>query len=306
MNPDTRLTVAQLQKICSTHSVPYRSHERIITGFSHEVHRLNDDLVIKLFNSNDANKFKTESGLLASDMPFLKPKLVAKAEKGEVIDRAYVIMTYVPGMALGSNWHRATNAQRERLIKEICRSLKSISHIDPSNISLEAKESWELSVRKRIEDLVAKLQSKNILDSQSVEKVLKTLEKNIHVLARSKMYPVYWDVHFDNFIVNEKFELQAIIDLENVELTPLDYPLVIVKKQMEEPEKYFREEDEKYANKKDYVQLMAWYKKYYPEMFAFENLDDRIKLYELSDTLHLLVNWSHVKSLHEKLERLTS
>lgn len=91
------------------------------------------------------------------------------------------------------------------------------------------------------------------------------------------MYPVYWDIHFDNSIVNEKFELQAIIDLENVELTPLDYPLVIVKKQTDEPEKYLREENEKYANKKDYVQLMAWYKKYYPEMFAFENLKDRNK-----------------------------
>lgn len=59
-------------------------------------------------------------------MPFLKPKLVAKAEKGEVIDRAYVIMTYVPGISLGSNWHRANNSQREQIIKQVCHSLNKL------------------------------------------------------------------------------------------------------------------------------------------------------------------------------------
>lgn len=138
------------------------------------------------------------------------------------------------------------------------------------------------------------------------KKVLQTLEKNISVLADGKLHPVYWDIHFDNFIVNENFELQAIIDLENVELTSLDYPLVVVKKQMDEPEKYLNEEDEKYVDKKDYTQLMAWYKKYYPEMFAFENLEERIRLYEVWDTMHLLVDWPHVKSLYKKLDNLIS
>ncbi|HTE22576.1 MAG TPA: aminoglycoside phosphotransferase family protein [Candidatus Limnocylindria bacterium] len=306
MNPDTKVTSDQLKAICARHKIPYRSHQRITTGFSHEVHRLNDDLVIKLFNTDDQGKFKTEAAVLASDLPFLKPRLTAKNEKDDETGRSYVIMTYVPGMSLGSNWHRATEAQREQLIKDICRSLKVINQISPKDIALEAKDSWDASVKKHIESLVIKLQHKDAIDAQTAEKVRATLGKNLHALANSELHPVYWDIHFDNFIVNDNFELQAIIDLENVEPTSLDYPLFVIQKQTDEPEKFLREEDEKYADRKDYAQLKAWYEKYYPEMFAFKHLDERMKLYQLWDTLHLLVDWSHVQELYEKLDRLTA
>jgi hypothetical protein len=74
MNPKTKVTVGQLKAICARHTIPYHSHKRITTGFSHEVHRLNDDLVIKPFNTDDQNRFETEAALLASDVPFLKPR----------------------------------------------------------------------------------------------------------------------------------------------------------------------------------------------------------------------------------------
>ena len=93
MNPDTKLTTEQIKAICARHNFPYYSHSRITNGFSHEVHRLNDDLVLKLFNSDDPRSFKTESAVLSSDLPFLKPKLVALGEKNEVIDRNYIIMS---------------------------------------------------------------------------------------------------------------------------------------------------------------------------------------------------------------------
>jgi hypothetical protein len=123
----------------------------------------------------------------------------------------------------------------------------------------------------------------------------------------SKLYPVYWDIHFDNFIVNDEFELQAVIDLENVELTSLDYPLFVIQKQTDEPEKFLREEDEKYADIKDYEKLKSWYQSYYPEMFEFVNIETRLAVYQLLDTLHLLNDgWSHVKELHANLEKLMS
>ena len=115
----------------------------------------------------------------------------------------------------------------------------------------------------------------------------------------------YWDVHLDNFIVNDRFELQAIIDLENVELTALDYPLFAIEKMMHEPHKYLAEEDEKYADVKDYAKLKTWYRKYYPEMFDFKDQKTRVELYQLLDALHLAVDWSHVPELSEQINALT-
>jgi aminoglycoside phosphotransferase (APT) family kinase protein len=306
MNPDTKLTLAELKTICGRHGIHYQSHSRITTGFSHEVHRLNDNLILKLFNTEDARHFKTESALLASALPFAKPKLAASEMKDGVIDRDYIIMSFVPGISLGSVWHLATERQREHVIKEICQSLQIINNIEPSGIGLVVPSTWTASLSKRAEDLSTELLKRKIIDQQTAEKIGAFFRLRVHSLGKSDLCPVYWDIHFDNFIVNDQLQLQAIIDLENVELTALDYPLFVIQKQMDDPEKFLREEDEKFADKKDYVNLKAYYRKYYPQMFEFSDLDTRLKIYQLLDVLHLLKDWSHVKELYLKLDQLTS
>ncbi len=306
MNPDTKLTLEQIKAICARHNIPYQHHERITTGFSHEVHRINENLIIKIFNEYDERRFKTERAVVASDLPFKKPYLIASAEHSKDIDRSYIIMSFVPGISLGGIWHMATDVQREALIKDICESLKVINQIKPEDIALAEVVSWESSIQNRSEGLITKLKSKNIIDSSMTEKVRRKIRSCVHMFRNDKVHPVYWDIHFDNFIVNDDFKLQAIIDLENVELTALDYPLFIIQKQINKPEKFLREEDEQYANREDYKYIKGWYKKYYPEMFAFDNLEARINIYQLLDTLHLLINWSHVEELYVKLDELTA
>lgn len=73
MNPETKLTDEQIKAICARHDIQYQSHIRINTGFSHEVHRLNNDLLIKLFNTGKPRNFETELTLLKSDQIFQNP-----------------------------------------------------------------------------------------------------------------------------------------------------------------------------------------------------------------------------------------
>ena len=73
---------------------------------------------------------------------------------------------------------------------------------------------------------------------------------------------------------------------------------------MELPHKYLAEEEEKYADKADYVHLWDWYKQYYPQMFAFDHLEKRVKLYQLLDELHLMIDWSHDSELRESFNKL--
>jgi aminoglycoside phosphotransferase (APT) family kinase protein len=306
MNPDTKLTVEQLKAICRHHRIPYHSHERITAGFSHEVHRLNDDLVIKVFNGDSGRRFETERALLGSVQPFRKPQLVASATQGDSVGRSYIIMTYVTGLSLGSHWHEASDSQRERLIDQVSQSLRVINKIYPEEIALKMGGSWRDICVNRGRSLTAKLLASSVIDETTAEKVVKVFEQQSAMLLNAKLLPVYWDIHFDNFIVSDDFELRALIDLENVELTSLDYPLFVVYKQIAEPEKYLREGHEKYAKKEDYRKLREWYARYYPEMFDFRDLESRVRLYQLLDILHLLVDWSHVKELYTKLDSLIS
>lgn len=73
---------------------------------------------------------------------------------------------------------------------------------------------------------------------------------------------------------------------------------------MSDPAKYLSLEDERYARAEDYEKLESWYQKYYPEMFTFDNLEQRIKIYQLIDTLHLLNHWPKVKELYVALNSL--
>lgn len=304
MNPDTKLTNYELEVIFQRHSISYSSHSRINSGFSHEVHRINEDLIIKLFNSSDNRNFSTELAVLRSGDNFAKPKLIASHVGNKKNDRSYIIMSFIPGYSLGSRWHLATEKQREKLIKDISHILKAINKLDPKNIGGSDK-SWDAYIEDKIKKLVDNLLAKETIDKSCAKAIVNYVDTNLKFLANSKLYPVYWDIHFDNFIVNENFELQAIIDLENVELAALDYPVFIMDNLMKEPQKYLQEEDEKHANVADYVKLAEWYKKYYPEMFSFDNRIERALLYQLIDTLQLLQDWPEVKDLHRKLISIT-
>ena len=133
MNPETKLTQAQVELICTTHGIPYSSHERITTGFSHEVHRLNDDLVLKVFNATIPKVFNAELAMLGSDLAFPKPKLIA-SDDGTLVGRSYIIMSYIPGSPLGTVWHNATDLQREHLIEAVSNALRTINMLDPDRL----------------------------------------------------------------------------------------------------------------------------------------------------------------------------
>jgi hypothetical protein len=305
MNPETKITTEEVKQICARHDIKYLSHNRITTGFSHEVHRLNDDLILKLFNKSSNKNFLCESRVLeVEDSRILKPKLIATYES-ENDERSYIIMSYIEGRSLGGIWHLAKDDQREHLIKQISVALQAFQDINPEFLKLEDYGSWQYYLDHKSNKLVNKLLEKSIINQKTSGEVLA-------VIGRSKAYfgadesvkPVYWDIHFDNFIVNEDYELQAIIDLENVRILPLDYPLFVVKKQMELPHKYLVEDEEKFADKADYVHLWDWYKKYYPQMFAFAHLEKRVKLYQLLDELHLMIDWSHDSELRESFNNL--
>lgn len=305
MNPETKLTQAQVELICSTHGIPYSSHERITTGFSHEVHRLNDDLVLKVFNATIPKVFNAELAMLGSDLAFPKPTLIA-SDDGALIGRSYIIMSYIPGVPLGTVWHGATDLQRECLIEAVSSTLRMINTLDPDQLSGDSFTSWSDQLRSRGEALTKELLADQKISKEQADKVLHTLQADSKYLVTDKLYSVYWDIHFDNFIVNDKFELQAIIDLENTERAAIDYPLFVIYKQIDKPHKYLREDHEQYADKADYEKLESWYQKYYPEMFTFENQAKRINYYLLLDTLWLCKDWWQGKDVHEDLARYTA
>ena len=304
MNPKTLLTTDQIINICNRHNIIYKNHTRITIGFSHEVHKLNNNTIIKLYKLGESIKYyQTELALLGSNLNFPKAKLIACYESKNKNERNYIIMSYVDGVSLGGVWHLANNTQREKIVKDVSKALKIINTLDPALI-----DSSHAPLSKRIEtkltNLAEKLSSNKTISAQTANKIVQKAKDTKLYFNDTKLFPVYYDIHFDNFIVNQNFNLQAIIDLENVEIAALDYPLFCLRKMTDEPHKYLSEQDEQFANKKDYINLIPWYKKYYPEMFAYKYPAQRLEFYQLIDTLNLLIDWPNDKTLYGKLELL--
>jgi aminoglycoside phosphotransferase (APT) family kinase protein len=238
------------------------------------------------------------------DLPFPKPKSIV-TDYDKNIGKNYVIMSYIPGASLGSVWHKTNDRQREVLIKDICNVLKNINEVDPSILD-DKSNSWQESRMQKAERIIGILKVNGIFNETQVQKATEAIKHYAPALAGNERKPVYWDIHFDNFLVNDNYELQGVVDLENVIYAALDYPLFVIQRMTDEPEKMLREEDEQYARTEDYARVKGWYEQYYPEMFDFPNLAVRLKFYQLLDALHLLRDWSHNKELWDKFEDLVN
>jgi aminoglycoside phosphotransferase (APT) family kinase protein len=304
MNPESTVTLGHIKTICIRHSIEYESHTRVSIGFTNEIYRLNKDLILKVYKSGNVKGFQTENALLKANISTRMPKLVASNDLHDVLDRDYIIMTYIKGVPAGHVWHKMNDMQREKLVQDYSTVLKLINSVNQEVLPFRSKYSWAESIVKRHAEMSKELLDKGTITHSQYTTTIKLSTDNSSCLETSTLCPVFWDIHFDNVLVDDDYSLMGLIDLENVEIAALDYPLYVVKKLMNEPEKYATLENEQHTYKEDYKDLWAWYQKYYPEMFEFNNLDKRLKMYELIDVLHLLKDWSADKSLVRKYNDL--
>ena len=300
MNPETTLTKQDIKNICDKYGITLSHTKRITDGFTNEVHLINDDVILKAcIRTDNIDRFKVESKVLQHKDDIAKPKFIADDFSGSVINPPYILMSYVEGQSLGSIWHTLSDQTREMLISQIADSLRKFNGIPISMLS-DVHELWGDSLVNGFAKSSTELIERKILTNEQAEAVSAILEKHRAELNQTPLKTVFWDIHFDNFIVKD-CKLAAIIDLEAVDQMAVDYPLFVVQKQVQDPIKFLSLENEQYAVKADYAHLWRWYQKYYPEMFEAESLDERVKIYRLLDVIHLLRDWSHVKELHDQL-----
>ncbi len=270
----------KVRKICAENSIELKKITPIEIGFTNKVYKINDDLILKIYRSKTS--FINEKSILQSDFDIKKPKLIAANP-----DENYIIMEFINGVSLGQIWHKASETQRESLIKQISENLKKINQI-PVKFFANCGKNWQEILNEDLKDHWQFLREKNVFNDDQISRAEKFWKENRQLFENENPVPVFWDVHFDNFIVDENFNLLSQIDFEEIWLAARDYPLFMLEKMIHEPKLLLSENDEKFADKKDYKNLKKYYQKHYPEMFDFRNLDRRVQVYHFMDMLHLL------------------
>jgi len=293
----------QIQKIFQAQGLgEVKSYKKYQIGFTNQVYLVNNKFILKICGSIANEKhFRKEVyfyQLFKDRLPV--PEVIALDESKKIIDQVYMIYPAIKGDNLYARWHLLSNPEMKNVFKQICDILMTISH-EPAEefikkFEIKAQQSWQDNIFNQLKADLKIIANKKLLSADFIKAIKKYLKDNYQILAEEKMALVFWDAHFDNFIIKDK-KIVGILDFERTDWSSIDYNLDVINRMVKEPHKYVSEESDKYIKDKDYADLLTWFKEFYPELFKFKNLEKRLDIYTLSDCLGLLPDWSRSEGL---------
>lgn len=199
-------------------------------------------------------------------------------------------------------WHKYTEKEREKIIKQICDILKIIFETKYSSklkkLGVSLVFDWKKKLLTTINDHLKKLMFKKIFTISELKNIKKYISNNKKFLQENKMCLCYCDVHFDNFIVRNK-KIVGILDLDGIGYKSNDYVLGFVKTMCTFPKTYTVEKYSMFVKKKDYRFIMKYFNKYYPQLFENKFIEKRINLYFLEILLRKITFIQDLKTIKE-------
>ena len=83
----------------------------------------------------------------------------------------------------------------------------------------------------------------------------------------------------------------------------IDYELLIIKQMLDNPIKFASEEDEPNVKDKDYAFVYKQLKEFYPELFEFKYIDDRVYIYQFIYNLSQAFEYNDDNRIKNELEK---
>lgn len=298
-----------VEKIFESHGLGnIESVANIEIGFTNKVYLVNDAFILKVCEDESSEqKFESEVffyNFFKDKIPVPKIRVFDKSKN--IYGKFFMIYPKIEGDNLYAKWHLLNNEQKKIIIKQICDILKVINE-SPYDEFLQKfdvnfSDNWHDKILNQIQNSLTKIEEKKLLSPEFIKVIKKFVEDNHHVLKEQKMALVYWDVHFDNILVQDT-NIVGILDFERTEVSSMDFVLDIVKRMVEYPKKYMSEKFEKFAKKEDYAHLLDWFQEFYPELFEFENLDKRLDLYAVEHDLDTLIWYPNSKEVKQMIAK---
>jgi hypothetical protein len=307
MNPKTTFTPEQITTVFRKHNLAQDPDiTRIAIGFTNEIYQV-DGYIFKVcvMKHNEPN-FRKESflyKLLQDKVPV--PQVVMTDDSCTILSKPYKIYKMLPGEPAASHWHEMSYEQRKSLIFDLYGHLKIIDatpHKDYfEQLNIDPDFNWQEYICDQIMKKLAVVAKEKLLPDMLVDRTKYFVQANRHVLEDQRLCLNFWDVHFDNILVDKSFRVCGLIDFEGIDVYSADYRLMTVDIMERYPHIFVSEVMEPYAKKEDYAHLLEWYKEFYAELFDFTDIARRIDFYDLLDIVSKLPEWPKAENLHERL-----
>ncbi len=310
MNIENTITPEQITATFRTHNLANNhSITRITTGFTNEVYAVNDYILKVCVDIDNEPNFEREIFLYQTLRGLARiPEPVVVDTSKIILSKFYMIYPKIEGDPVGRHWHLLSEKQRMELIADLCQQLRRMDNYPleeyAHRFGLKPHFVWQGKVVSGLSQALAKIRDQEILSEATMLAIEMYIRETAYVLREQKLGMVFWDVQWDNMLINSQNKLAALIDFEGISIASIDFRLMIIRAMAERPHLFMSEEMEPYANPQDYKDLMMWYRTFYPELFDFSDLEKRIDLYELGDILDHLPAWPKAKQSHDRLAKI--
>jgi len=275
-------------------------------GFNNKIIFVNNKYVLKIVtNAKIEDKVRKEGLLLEifrNKLPIAN--IIVSDFSKTVIPYSYLLVTRIEGINLYQVWAQLSDNERETIVREIIECLRILNNTDISSFVnsglFRTYTSWANFRNQEFTNSIAILEERNILDAQTLSLAIKFWESNMHLLHASYDVLTFWDIHFDNFLVQNS-RLVGMLDLEDVDIMSIDYPLQVVRRMSVMPKEYASEEQEASIVDEDYTEIYKLFGTYYTEAFRFEHMETRVDMYHLAYDLKILCDWPLAEDRKERV-----
>ena len=265
--------------------------EKINTGFTNTLYKVNNFYIVKICTEIDNEEnFKKEISFYNSNkVNALIPRLYYSNTEKKDVPYFYEILEKVNGVSLYNVWHTYTEEQRENIIKQLCDAMKQM-HCIKGN-----RYSWPEYMKKEFIPLYEKSKELNIFSDEE-QRLLEQAYSDFDMYLESDEFVlVHNDLHFDNIFVDNG--IIKIIDFERSMYAPKDFELDIFYRMIRKPWKFASEETEEYTDASQYLNIMSYVNKYYPDLVNTPNLYERLSIYDIVYFLAHLVKHPELDEL---------
>jgi aminoglycoside phosphotransferase (APT) family kinase protein len=304
--PSDTLTIPEsIATIFTTHGLGDNlPAKRIKVGFTNEIHHVGD-YILKVYARPDTAQISYDKEINLFEKlkgTVLVPELVAKDASRAIIPQPYIIYRYIDGRPAGHVWHLITHEQRRKVIQDGVGQLRAIAASEP-HPKLIDYQTWREQIETKLNKYLDVVRQKNLFRSDIVKSLQAYIDENVGLLERATLGLQYWDFHLDNLII-EDGKLAGMIDFEHVDVVSIDYVLNIVRQMQQHPHLHLAEDMERYADVEHYKDILSWFKEFYPELFAFDELETRINLYDLEGMLRLRPSFPNAQQIDDRVARI--
>lgn len=263
--------------------------EKINVGFTNTIYNVDNKYIIKICtNIENEENFKREIDFYNHNKNnSLIPKLYYYDITKENVSYLYEIIEKINGESLYNVWHKLSEEEREKIIKQLCSAMESI-HSNKGE-----SYDWNKYISNKFISIFNK--AKKLLNEDELKKLEDAYNTFSSYLDSNEFVLIHNDLHFDNiFIYNGEIK---IIDFERSIYAPKDFELDILYRMIRKPWKFASEETEKYTKEEDYLNIMKYIEKYYPTLIKTNYLYKRLAIYDIIYFLEQYVNYPQYDEL---------